>query len=416
MEQLYKLIPLINKRPLNLLLGGSCSVLVLGCLYKSWQLCQPNIELENKEDEDSEEVNEKDKECKKNVIQPDSVELSFEDVKGYDSVKDELEEYVQYFQQRNKFQQIGGEISLGCVIVGSEGYGKTHLVHAFAGQAKATLYQISLSEKDGGYFSCHGEKIEDIKELFNIAKENSPAIIFIDDLDKRCRGDAEHKLRSFLFEMDKLRASDGVIVMVTSQYRYDLPDDLFKSKRFENIIRLPRLDYTGRKELLSYYLSKVPVDESVDSDVLSRLLEFKTPKELKHIINRSAITSSMENQTRVGMQTILDTIDKIDLGRGIKSCSRDKESLKITAYHEIGHALVIYYTKGALPLFKATIVASDYMWGHTSTIDRKEETSKKKGQLLARLDIFMGGRVAEEILLGKDQITTGNCKLENYFL
>ena len=410
MDHLLKVLPMTNKKSFYILLGCSSSVVAIGALFRAWKLFHQNSDSENNEDEESSK--EKENETENKVIRPDSIDLNFENVKGYDSIKGALEEYVQYFQNQNKFKQIGGEISIGIVIVGDEGYGKTHLVQAFAGQTKTNLYQISISDKDVGAFYCHGEKFEDTKELFTIAKDNSPSIIFIDDLDKQCNGDGRYNLHSFLLQMDKLTSDDRVIIIVTTKYKSDLPDELYKPKRFENTIRLYEPNYEERKQLLSYYFSKISVDDkSVDMDVLSRLLEYKSPKELKHIANRSAIKSSMENQTRVGMQIILDTIDKIEMGPRIDYCLLDKEDLKITAYHEIGHALLVHYSKDSEPLFKATILPhrdiSGHILGHVTTINRKELYSKKRGHLLTLMDICMGGRCAEEILLGKDQITTG---------
>ena len=413
--------------------GCYSSVAAIGALFQTLELfhkkpsSEDNEEAESSEDKENETNNddknigdeesskEKRNETDKKVIRPDSIDLNYENVKGYDSIKGALEEYVQYFQNKNKFKQIGGEISIGIVILGDEGYGKTHLVQAFAGQTKTNLYQISMSDKDVGVFYCHGEKFEDIKELFAIAKDNSPSIIFIDDLDKQCNEDGRHNLHSFLLQMDKLTSEDGVIIIVTAKHKSDIPDELFKPKRFENTIQLHEPDYEERKQLLSYYFSKISIDEltidSVDMDVLSRLLEYKSPKELKHIANRSAIKSSMENQTRVGMQIILDTIDIIEMGPRIDYGLLDKEDLKITAYHEIGHALLVHYSKDSKPLFKATILPHRHtlgnVLGHTSTIDRKELYYMRRGHLLTEMDISMGGRCAEEILLGKDQVTTG---------
>ena len=422
MALLSKVLPMIHKKSFCIVLGCAGSVVAIGALFKTWELFHQKSISDNNEDkdqksdsdnnEDEESCKEKEKDTKNKVIRPNSVDLNFENVKGYASIKDSLEEYVQYFQNQNRFKQIGGEISIGTVIVGAEGYGKTHLVQAFAGQTKTNLYQISMSEKDVGVFYCQGEKLEDIKELFTIAKENSPSIIFIDDLDKQCNGDGKHNLNSFLLEMDKLTPDDGVIIIVTTKYKCDLPEEMFKPKRFENTVRLYEPDYEERKQLLSYYFSKISIDDkSVDMDVLSRLLEYKSPKELKHIANRSAIKSSMENQTRVGMQTILDTIDRIEHGPNFDSCLLDKEDLKITAYHEMGHALLVYYSKDSEPLFKATILPhrdiSGHILGYVAQLNRKELYSKRRGHLLTLLDIYMGGRCAEEILLGKDQITRG---------
>ena len=241
MPLLSKILHIVNERPIHIVLGCSGSVIVIGALYKTWQFCQMNMDSDKCENKES--YTEKVEKTENNVIQSDTVDLNFDNFKGCDSIKDELEEYVQYFQQRNKFTQIGGEISIGIVIVGGKGYGKTHLVQSFAGQTKTHFYQISLSEKDGGGFYCHGDKIEEIRELFTIAKDNSPSIVFIDDLDKQCsERDAKHKLHSFLLEMDKLTSADGVVIIVTTEYKCDLPDELFNSKRFEKVLRLNKPD------------------------------------------------------------------------------------------------------------------------------------------------------------------------------
>ena len=330
------------------------------------------------------------------------VDVTFTNVKGYNGAKAYLKQYIEYFHQRDRFQTIGGVISKGCIVVGPAGIGKTHLVRSFAGEAKITLYELSFLDYYEGTFYCNGLKIEKINELFAVAKRNSPSVIFLDDLDKNCKIDTPH-FQNFLFEMDKCKKEEGIIIVVAATSKDHLLESLFKSNRFEDIITLSKPNYTERKEILSYFLSKISYDDSVDIDILARITEGQTPKELRYIVNRSALCSSMENNNRVNMQTINDVIDEIEYGAEDNFSSlQDKETQEVVAYHEAGHALVLYYSKGFYPLYKVTIIGRGKVRGLTSGILAKERKIDKRVFLLTEIDCKLGGRVAEE-LLGKDR-------------
>ena len=212
--------------------------------------------------------------------------------------------------------------------------------------------------------------------------------------------------------MDKLDIKDGVIIMASAEEKDDVPKSFFKSKRFEHVLSLFQPDYFERVEILSYLLSKIPNDiSSLDVDILARTIPLFTkdesPKNLKYILNRAAMKSEMENNTRISMQTVEMVMLEIEMGPEKNNALRDKDDDKRVAYHEAGHTLVRYYTKHALPIFNATILGHGRTAGFSSCLPPKERFLRSKRFHLADIDICLGGRVGEEILLGEDGVSDG---------
>ena len=407
---------------------GSGSMVVIWAMYKAYKYTHRTghneiaIEFENSRDSnDAESVlgtkesdgnNEKiensgaeETKDDKPIVTETKIETTFSDVIGHDAAKRNLDEYIQFLYHKDKFEAIGGIVSKGCMIIGKSGVGKTHLVRSMAGQARIRLYEIfSYDDKDGSYY-CNGKKIYDIKYVFITAKINSPSIIFLDDINKN--GWTE---KGFLFEMDKLDIKDGVIIMASAEEKDDVPESFFKSKRFDHIVNLFQPDdYLERVEILSYFLSKMT--HSLDVDILARTIpiftEDKSPKNLKYILNRAAMKSAMENNTRLSMKTVEMVMLEMEMGPEKNSTSRDRDYDKSVAYHEAGHTLVRYYSKHALPVFNSTITAHGRMGGFSSCLPSKDRFLRSKKFLLADIDICLGGRVGEEILLGKDGVSDG---------
>ena len=419
----YKIAANFESKLSRVLLLGSGSLIVVGAMYKVYARYNNNaIEVEKSRDSDdadyipaankSDGSNEKnknsdDEETKddKHIITETKIKTTFSDVIGHDGAKRNLDEYIQFLYHKDKFEAIGGIVSKGCMIVGKSGVGKTHLVRSMAGQAGVRLYEIfSYDDKDGTYY-CNGVKFYDIEYVFFTAKINSPSIIFLDDINKN--GWTE---KGFLFEMDKLDIKDGVIIMASAEEKDDVPESFFKSKRFDHIVNLFQPDdYLERVEILSYFLSKMT--HSLDVDLLARTIplftEDKSPKNLKYILNRAAMKSAMENNPRISMKTVEMVMLEMEMGPEKNSASRDKDCEKAVAYHEAGHTLVRYYSKHALPLFIVTITRHGRMGGFSSCLPSKDRFLRSKRFYLADIDICLGGRVGEEILLGEDGVSDG---------
>ena len=376
----------------RVLLLGSGSLIVVGAMYKVYARYNNNaIEVEKSRDSDdadyipaankSDGSNEKnknsdDEETKddKHIITETKIKTTFSDVIGHDGAKRNLDEYIQFLYHKDKFEAIGGIVSKGCMIIGKSGVGKTHLVRSMAGQARIRLYEIfSFDDKDGSYY-CDGKKIEDIKDVFNTAKTNAPSIIFLDDVHENGWNE-----KGFLFEMDKLDIKDGVMIMASAEDKDDVPKAFFKTDRFDHTIELSQPDYSERVQILSYLLSKVSKDDSIDVDILARITRQESPKYMKKILNRAAMISAMENNHRIRMKTIERVIDEMDMGPEMNSATRDKDYDKMVAYHEAGHTLVCYYSTHKRPIFSVSIIKRDRTEGVTSVLPDKDECGTQTG-------------------------------------
>ena len=421
----YKIAANFESKFSRMLWIGSSSLIAIGVIYYKYTYKtgynNNAIEVENSQDsndadyipatkesdgnrEKNENSGSEETKDDKNIVTETKVGTTFSDVKGHDRAKRNLDEYIQFFHHKNKFEAIGGIVSKGCMIIGKSGVGKTHLIRSMAGQAGVRLYEIfSYDDKDGSFY-CNRRKIEDIQDVFNTAKANSPSIIFLDDVHKN--GWTE---KGFLFEMDKVDIKDGVIIMASAEEKDDVPESFFKSKRFDHILNLFQPDYLERVEILSYLLSKH--EHSLDVDILARIIpvftEDESPKNLKYILNRAAMKSEMENNTRISMQTVEMVMLEIEMGPEKNNALRDKDDDKRVAYHEAGHTLVRYYTKHALPVYNATILGHGRTAGFSSCLPPKERFLRSKRFHLADIDICLGGRVGEEILLGEDGMSDG---------
>jgi len=347
-----------------------------------------------------------------NEIMPEDIEITFDDVKGCDEAKQELQEIVDFLMNPEKFSALGGKLPKGCLLEGPPGTGKTLLAKAVAGQAGVPFFQASGSEFDEVLV---GQGAKRVRDLFKTAKQRAPCVIFIDEIDsvggKRTSSTlhpyANQTINQLLSEMDGFADNDGVIVIGATNRKDDLDQALLRPGRFDSVVRLEIPDMKGRKEILELYLSKIKHDHSVEIDKLSKMTVGFTPAELENMVNISAIRAAVEGKEWVTMTEFEYSHDKQTIGTDWKSRVRHKDDLKITAYHEAGHTLVNIFTENTNPLHKVTIVSKGQSGGHTAFIPERDETHRLKCQLLAQIDVLMGGRVAEEIIFGKDKITGG---------
>lgn len=347
-----------------------------------------------------------------NEITPETIEVTFDDVKGCDEAKKELQEIVEFLMNPDKFSALGGKLPKGCLLMGPPGTGKTLLARAVAGQAGVPFFHAAGPEFDEVLV---GQGARRVRDLFKTAKASAPCVIFIDEIDSvgsqrtnsALHPYANQTINQLLSEMDGFMPNDGVIVLGATNRAADLDKALLRPGRFDTQVKVPFPDLIGRKEILMLYLSKIKHDDSVDPEKLAKLTVGFSGADIENMVNTSAIRAAVEGKSYVTMAEFEYSHDKHRLGTDWKSRIRDKEDLKITAYHEAGHALVSIYTKDSDPLYKVTIAAKGDSGGHTAFINEKDTWHETKSQALANLDMSMGGRAAEELVFGKDKVTGG---------
>lgn len=347
-----------------------------------------------------------------NEISPEDIDVSFDDVKGCDEAKQELQEVVEFLMNPDKFSALGGKLPKGCLLVGPPGTGKTLLARAVAGQAGVPFFHASGSEFDEVLV---GQGARRVRDLFKAAKARAPCVIFIDEIDsvgsKRSSSVlhpyANQTINQLLSEMDGFMSNEGVIVLGATNRAEDLDNALLRPGRFDTQVAVTNPDIKGRREILDLYLSKIKHDDSVDVEKLAKMSVGFSGADLQNMVNTAAIRAAVECKDWVSMIDFEYSHDKHVLGTDWKSRVRDKEDLKITAYHEAGHTLVAYFTPNTMPIHKVTIVAKGQSGGHTAFLPDGDTWHVTKAQLLARMDVGMGGRAAEEIIFGKENVTGG---------
>lgn len=349
---------------------------------------------------------------KTNEVHPEEIDVTFEDVRGCEEAKTELEEVVEFLKNPERFSKLGGKLPKGVLLVGPPGTGKTLLARAVAGEAKVPFFHAAGPEFDEVLV---GQGARRVRDLFSAAKLRAPCVIFIDEIDsvgsKRTNSVlhpyANQTINQLLAEMDGFRRNEGVIVLGATNRRDDLDKALLRPGRFDVEVQVPVPDLKGRKEILELYLSKVKFARDVDSEVLARGTTGFTGADIENMVNQAALRAAIDGSDAVYMKDLEAARDKVLMGPERKSKIPDEESNRITAYHEGGHTLVALYTKDSIPLHKVTIVPRGHTLGHTAYIPDKERYQVTKSQMLASLDSLMGGRAAEELIFGPERITTG---------
>ncbi|XP_061777613.1 ATP-dependent zinc metalloprotease YME1L1-like [Nerophis ophidion] len=346
------------------------------------------------------------------AIDPTQINVTFEHVKGVDEAKNELQDVVEFLKNPKKFTVLGGKLPKGILLVGPPGTGKTLMARAVAGEADVPFYYASGSEFDEMFVGIGASRI---RNLFKEAKNNAPCVIFIDELDsvggKRIESPihpySRQTINQLLAEMDGFKPNEGVIVIGATNFAEALDNALIRPGRFDMQVTVPRPDVKGRTEILNWYLTKIKVDSGVNAEVIARGTVGFSGAELENLVNQAALKAAVDEKEWVTMKDLEFAKDKILMGPERRSVEIDKQNKTITAYHESGHAIVAYYTKDAMPINKATIMPRGATLGHVSLLPENDRWSETRAQLLAQMDVSMGGRVAEELIFGHDYITTG---------
>uniref|UniRef100_A0A3B3UP87 ATP-dependent zinc metalloprotease YME1L1 n=1 Tax=Poecilia latipinna TaxID=48699 RepID=A0A3B3UP87_9TELE len=332
--------------------------------------------------------------------------VTFEHVKGVEEAKNELQEVVEFLKNPQKFTALGGKLPKGVLLVGPPGTGKTLLARAVAGEADVPFYYASGSEFDEMFVGVGASRI---RNLFREAKANAPCVIFIDELDsvggKRIESPmhpySRQTINQLLAEMDGFKPNEGVIIIGATNFPEALDNALIRPGRFDMQVTVPKPDVKGRTEILNWYLKKIK------ANVIARGTVGFSGADLENLVNQAALKAAVDGKDMVTMKELEFAKDKILMGPERRSAEIDQRNKLITAYHESGHAIVAYYTKDAMPINKATIMPRGPSLGHVSMLPENDRWSETRSQLLAQMDVSMGGRVAEEIIFGHENITTG---------
>jgi len=351
---------------------------------------------------------------KARLMDEDQIKVTFADVAGVEEAKEEVSELVEFLRDPGKFQKLGGKIPSGVLMVGSPGTGKTLLARAIAGEAKVPFFTISGSDFVEMFVGVGASRVRD---MFVQAKKHSPCIIFIDEIDAvgRHRGaglggghdEREQTLNQLLVEMDGFDGNEGVIVIAATNRPDVLDPALLRPGRFDRQVTVPLPDIRGREQILKVHMRKVPMGKDVRPDYIARGTPGFSGADLANLVNEAALFAARGNKLTVDMEEFERAKDKILMGAERKSMVMDEAEKKNTAYHESGHAIVGRLVPDHDPVYKVTIIPRGRALGVTMFLPEEDRYSHSKQRLESQISTLFGGRIAEEITLGADRVTTG---------
>ncbi len=347
----------------------------------------------------------------KHVQEAEGSDVKFEDVKGVEEAKAELEEIVEYLKNPEKFTRLGGKLPRGLLLTGPPGTGKTLLAKAIAGEAGVPFFFSSGSQFEEVYVGLGAKRV---RELFEAAKKKSPAIIFIDEIDavggtRKLKDQSALKmtLNELLVQMDGFDENNGVIVIGATNFAEALDEALLRPGRFDKHVTVPLPDVGGRKAILEMYAKKTKISKDVDLNIIARGTVGFSGADLYNLMNQAALKASTDGLNSITMSILEYAKDKIMMGAERRTAVITPETAKITAFHEAGHALVAVLSDGASPIHKATIMPRGSALGMVTMLPEGDQTSQSLKEMLAFMDVAMGGRVAEELIFGAENVTSG---------
>jgi cell division protease FtsH len=340
--------------------------------------------------------------------------VTFEDVAGIDEAKQELEEIVEFLKDPAKYQRLGGKIPKGCLLVGPPGTGKTLLARAIAGEANVPFFTISGSDFVEMFVGVGASRVRD---MFEQGKKNAPCIIFIDELDAvgRHRGaglgggndEREQTLNQMLVEMDGFESNEGVILIAATNRPDVLDPALLRPGRFDRQVTVPNPDIIGREKILKVHIRNVPIAPDVNVKVVARGTPGFSGADLANLVNEAALLAARTGGRVVTMSNFEDAKDKVIMGAERRSMVMSDDEKALTAYHEAGHAIVGINVPKHDPLHKVTIIPRGRALGVTMSLPERDKYSYSKLELESKLAVMFGGRLAEEIIFGAENVTTG---------
>ncbi len=340
--------------------------------------------------------------------------VTFDDVAGIDEAKSELEEVVDFLKDPGKFQRLGGKIPKGVLLVGPPGTGKTLLARAIAGEANVPFFTISGSDFVEMFVGVGASRVRD---MFEQGKKNAPCIIFIDEIDAvgRHRGaglgggndEREQTLNQMLVEMDGFESNEGVILIAATNRPDVLDPALLRPGRFDRQVMVPNPDVLGREKILRVHMKKVPLASDVDAKTIARGTPGFSGADLANLVNEAALLAARLGKRTVAMAELEFAKDKVMMGAERRSLVMSDEEKKMTAYHEGGHAICSMHTTHCDPIHKATIIPRGRALGMVMSLPEGDRYSVSRAKLLDQLMMAMGGRAAEELTFGADNVSTG---------
>ena len=340
--------------------------------------------------------------------------VTFEDVAGIDEAKGELQEIVDFLKDPQKFTRLGGKIPKGVLLVGPPGTGKTLLARAIAGEANVPFFTISGSDFVEMFVGVGASRVRD---MFEQGKKSAPCIIFIDEIDAvgRHRGagmgggndEREQTLNQMLVEMDGFESNEGVILIAATNRPDVLDPALLRPGRFDRQVVVPNPDVSGREKILRVHMRKVPLASDVDPRIIARGTPGFSGADLANLVNEAALSAARLGRRTVSMREFEDAKDKVLMGVERRSLVMSDDEKKRTAYHEAGHAITAVLVPESEPIHKATIIPRGRALGMVMRLPEDDRLSMSKMNAVAHLVVAMGGRVAEEVVYGKDNICNG---------